>query len=62
MGAGESLAADAGGLAAATGLSGYDAAFLAAARRIGTTLVTADDRLVMLGGDAVVHLGALAPR
>jgi predicted nucleic acid-binding protein len=57
----EGLAADAGALVAATGLSGYDAAFLAAARMVGATLVTADDRLVALGGDAAVHLGSLAP-
>jgi len=58
----EGLAADAGALAATTGLSGYDAAFVAAARKVGTPLVTADDRLAMLGGESTVHLGALAPR
>ena len=53
------LAADAGAVAVASGLSAYDAAFLAAARRLGIGLVTGDDRLVEVGAGDAVHLAAV---
>ncbi len=44
------LASDAAGIAVDEGLSGYDAAFAAAARRVGVALLTADRRLAELDG------------
>ena len=54
------LAAEAASLAVSRQLSGYDAAFLAAARSLGVALITADRRLYERGGADVVLLDALA--
>lgn len=47
------LARDSANLAAGLGLSGYDAAFLAAARRAGVKLLTADDGITAVADDAI---------
>jgi len=54
------LASDAAALAADLGLSGYDAAFLASARRLGIPLITPDRRLAAAGGDDVLPLESVA--
>jgi len=54
------LAAEAASLAVSRQLSGYDAAFLAAARSLGVSLVTADRRLYERGGADVVLLDGIA--
>jgi predicted nucleic acid-binding protein len=46
-------------LAADLGLSGYDAAFVAAARRVGAPLITADRRLAGSARSDVLELAAL---
>jgi predicted nucleic acid-binding protein len=46
----QQLAADAAEIAATSGLSGYDAAFVGAARRVGIALLTADRRLAEVDG------------
>jgi predicted nucleic acid-binding protein len=53
------LASDAAALAAGLGLSGYDAAFLASARRLGIPLITPDRRLATAGGADVLPLDAM---
>jgi len=48
------LAVEAARLAADLGLSGYDAAFVAAARRLGVPLVTCDRRLAASADEALL--------
>lgn len=47
-------------IATETGLSGYDAAFVAAGRTLGMAVITADRRMASLGGDRVLLLADLA--
>ena len=58
VGCDRELAVQAAGTAASTGLSGYDAAFVAAAKALGLPLVTADERLARLVDEA--HVRTLA--
>lgn len=53
IGVDATLAGDAADLAASLDLSGYDAAFLAAARRTGLPLLTADTGIVAVAQDAI---------
>lgn len=54
------LATAAARLAVATGLSGYDAAFLAGARHLSLPLVTADKHIKTVAPDEVLMLGELS--
>jgi predicted nucleic acid-binding protein len=60
LGVERGLAANAAELAADLGLSGYDASFVAAARRLGVPLITADRRLAGSAGPDVLELVELA--
>jgi predicted nucleic acid-binding protein len=55
-----SLAARTARLATVTGLSGYDAAFVAAARHLDLPLVTADAQIKAAAKDGVLMLGDLS--
>jgi predicted nucleic acid-binding protein len=56
-----SLAERTARVAAATGLSGYDAAFVAAARHLDLPLVTADASIKAAAEDGVLMLSDLSP-
>jgi predicted nucleic acid-binding protein len=55
----EALSRAAAELVAGHGLSGYDAAYLAGARRLGITLVSCDERDLVAPGHAITPAGAL---
>lgn len=55
VGVDAALARDAVRVAVQTGLSGYDAAFVAAARELGVPLVTADRRVAEAAPESVVR-------
>jgi predicted nucleic acid-binding protein len=54
------LAVDTARIAAATGLTGYDAAFVAAARALGVPLVTADEDIAERAPDTAIALRSIA--